>query len=45
MTLRGVRKEQSELSTVATSGIYADEPAARAEILGLLNTSRHAGRG
>jgi len=45
MTLRGVRKEQSELTTVATSGVYADEPAARAEILGLLNGPRHAGRG
>jgi GTP cyclohydrolase I len=39
MTLRGVRERQSELTTVATSGIYADQPTARAEILDLLKGS------
>jgi len=36
MALRGVRKEGSEMVTIATSGVYEDEPAARAEILSLL---------
>jgi GTP cyclohydrolase I len=37
MTLRGVRKEHSRMVTVAGSGIYDAEPAARAEILALLD--------
>jgi GTP cyclohydrolase I len=45
MTLRGVRERQSELTTVATSGIYADQTTARAEILGLLRGSGQAERG
>jgi GTP cyclohydrolase I len=36
MTLRGVRKEQSRMVTVAGAGLYDADPAARAEILGLL---------
>jgi GTP cyclohydrolase I len=36
MTLRGVRKEGSSMVTVATSGIYDSDPAARREILALL---------
>jgi len=36
MTLRGVRKEQSKMTTLATAGIYADDAAARREILDLL---------
>lgn len=36
MTLRGVRKEGSRLVTLATSGSYAGDAAARAEVLGML---------
>ena len=36
MTLRGVRKEQSRMTTVSADGVYASDPAARAEILALL---------
>ena len=36
MTLRGVRKEGSCLITLATAGVYDTDPAARAEVLGLL---------
>jgi GTP cyclohydrolase I len=36
MTLRGVRKERSEMVTVAATGVYESDLAARAEILGLL---------
>ncbi len=36
MTLRGVRKEQSRMTTLATAGIYADEADARREILEML---------
>ncbi len=39
MTLRGVRKEQSRMMTVATTGIYADDATARAEVMGLLGAS------
>ena len=39
MALRGVRKEQSEMVTVAASGVYDRDPAARAEALGLLGRS------
>ena len=35
MTCRGVRKEQSRMVTMASSGIYADDMAARGEILDL----------
>ena len=33
MTCRGVRKEQSRMVTMASSGIYADDMTARREIL------------
>jgi GTP cyclohydrolase I len=36
MTLRGVRKEHSRMLTVAARGVYESDPAARAEVLGLL---------
>lgn len=36
MTLRGVRKEQSQLTTLAAAGGYDRDPAARREVLGLL---------
>lgn len=39
MALRGVRKEQSEMITVATAGVYESDATARAEILGLLGRS------
>ena len=39
MALRGVRKEGSEMITIAASGVYEDEPAARAEVLSLLDRS------
>ena len=35
MTCRGVRKDASRLVTLASSGIYGREPAARREILEL----------
>jgi GTP cyclohydrolase I len=35
MTCRGVRKEQSRMVTMASSGVYADDVAARREILDL----------
>ena len=43
MALRGVRKERSEMVTIAASGVYEDDPAARAEILGLLGRSTDRG--
>jgi GTP cyclohydrolase I len=36
MTLRGVRKERSRMVTSVATGIYADDPAARAELIGLM---------
>ncbi len=36
MTLRGVRKEGSRLLTVAASGVYESDSAARRDLLGLL---------
>jgi GTP cyclohydrolase I len=36
MTLRGVRKEQSRMTTVAARGIYEHDAAARSEMLALL---------
>ncbi|NIM00949.1 MAG: GTP cyclohydrolase I FolE [Acidobacteria bacterium] len=36
MSLRGVRKEQSEMVTVEARGVYLDEPARRADVLSLL---------
>lgn len=43
MTLRGVRKEQSRMVTVAATGIYEEDAAARAEILGLLRSGGASG--
>jgi GTP cyclohydrolase I len=40
MTLRGVRKEQSRMLTLASRGVYRDEPATRAEVLTLLTQRR-----
>ena len=39
MALRGVRKERSEMVTLAASGVYDDDRGARGEILGLLSRS------
>lgn len=39
MTLRGVRKEGSRLTTVAARGVYDADPGARREVLALLSTS------
>jgi GTP cyclohydrolase I len=36
MTLRGVRKEQSRMTTMATAGLYDEDPAERREIVQLL---------
>jgi GTP cyclohydrolase I len=36
MTLRGVKKEGSRLVTLAASGVYQSDVAARGELLGLL---------
>ena len=36
MTLRGVRKEGSRLTTVATRGVFADDSSARREVLAVL---------
>jgi len=36
MTLRGVRKEQSRLVTTVATGIYDEDPGARAELIGLM---------
>ena len=36
MSLRGVRKEQAEMLTVETRGIYRDDAATRSDVLGLL---------
>ncbi len=44
MALRGVRKERSEMLTVAASGIYDSDRGARAEVLSLL-LSGGSGRG
>ncbi len=38
MSLRGVRKEQGRMLTIAASGLYEDDAAARAELLGLLRS-------
>ena len=46
MTLRGVRKEQSRMTTIATAGLYDRDPQARGEILDLLRggvTGSHPG--
>jgi len=40
MTLRGVRKEQSAMTTLAGSGLYETDPRARGEVLSLL-AGRH----
>jgi GTP cyclohydrolase I len=40
MTLRGVRKESSRMLTVATAGLYDEDPAERAQILELLGGGR-----
>jgi GTP cyclohydrolase I len=37
MTLRGVRKEQSTMLTVATCGVYDTDPEARRQVLALLS--------
>jgi GTP cyclohydrolase I len=42
MTLRGVRKEGSHLVTYAASGLWADDAAARREILELIGQGRAA---
>jgi GTP cyclohydrolase I len=36
MTIRGVRKEQSRMMTMATAGAYRDDAAARRDVLALL---------
>ncbi len=36
MTVRGVRKTEGRMQTLASAGSYAEDPAARREILGLL---------
>jgi len=38
MTLRGVRKAGSRMLTMATAGIYETDPAARAEMLNLMQS-------
>ncbi len=43
MTLRGVRKEGSAMSTVAASGIYESDRDARREVLDLLGAGRGNG--
>jgi GTP cyclohydrolase I len=40
MTCRGVRKERSRMLTMASAGLYQDDPAARREILELLENRR-----
>jgi GTP cyclohydrolase I len=42
MTLRGVRKEGSRLLTYAAAGLWADDAAARREILDLIAPGRRA---
>jgi len=42
MTLRGVRKEGSRLVTYAATGLWADDAAARREILDLIAPGRRA---
>ena len=42
MTLRGVRKEGSRLVTYAATGLWAQDVAARREILDLLAPGRRA---
>ncbi len=37
MTLRGVHKEQSRMTTIASAGLYEENPAERREIIQLLN--------
>jgi GTP cyclohydrolase I len=44
MTLRGVRKERSRMTTLASAGCYESDAAARAEILSLLVRDGSAGR-
>ena len=36
MTIRGVRKDQGRMVTMSSAGLYREDPAARNEILGLL---------
>jgi GTP cyclohydrolase I len=41
MTCRGVRKEESRMVTMTSSGVYRDDPAARREILHLFDAPAH----
>ncbi len=45
MTLRGVRKEQSGMTTVASSGCYDSDVSARSELLDLLIDRRNGASG
>ena len=45
MTLRGVRKEQSGMVTVESTGLYRTDAAARAEVLDLLLGQRRSRQG
>lgn len=45
MTLRGVRKEQSGMITMESTGVYRDDAAARAEVAELLLGGRRRHRG
>jgi GTP cyclohydrolase I len=45
MTLRGVRKEQSGMTTVATAGCYDSDVSARSELLDLLIDRRNGAAG
>lgn len=42
MTLRGIRKEESRMTTLAAGGVYREDPALRAEVTALLR-ERDAG--
>jgi len=42
MTLRGVRKERSRMVTSVATGLYEDDPAARAELIGLMSGAGRA---
>jgi GTP cyclohydrolase I len=43
MTCRGVRKEQGRMLTLASRGLYADDVAARREMLDLMRSAVEAG--
>jgi GTP cyclohydrolase I len=43
MTLRGVKKEGSRLTTMASSGLYEHDAAARAEIFAVIAAGRNGG--